>query len=156
MICLLAIAIGVSVRDARTRIIDNASCIFITVIGLAFQSLRALHPEAVLSVPGWGRFAERLNTPAFCILFSMLFLTCAVAIEFLYRRFTQQAGFGLGDVKYASAWAPLLGEWILPALCIALLAGALVAWSRHQETFAAGPWLSVGFYSVLLALMLAP
>ena len=96
-----------------------------------------------------------LSVPLACLAWAAALLVVGVGVELAFRSLRGRSGMGLGDVKYASAWAVTLGWLTLPAIAAACLLGAAWALVRRQRTFALGPWLSLAFALLLLATCLA-
>lgn len=162
MIVLVAIAVLVGLEDARNREIPNRLSGALALIGLLIQLFRLLlqanyvsvmrlaasldEPLVVpfdepLAVP-FVRFVRMLPSPVSCIG-SAVFTLCVLTVAELFVRAWRNApGLGFGDIKYVSAWATILGVWVLFILCVGCLAGMIWALIHRQATFALGPWLS--------------
>lgn len=151
MIILVAIAILVAVKDARNREIPNTLSGALALIGLLLQILRLFMQTSSCQFASLGplinslptmRFVHMLPSPASCLICAFVTLGTLTAFELLIRFWRHAPGFGFGDIKYLTAWATILGIWVLFVLCLGCLLGLLWALVTRQSTFALGPWLS--------------
>lgn len=73
-----------------------------------------------------------------------------------YRRWRGREGLGSGDAKLLAAAGAWCGPWTLPWILLIAAGSALLAafatgaWRRPAEPIPFGPWLALGFWSVLL------
>lgn len=153
MIALVAFAIAAGVADVKTQQIPNAICAALAVLGLSFQLWRIASCPCKACCPFESSLASALAPPAICLGFALLAVGAGCGAELAYRRRTGRRGMGLGDVKYLSAWATVLGPSVLVPLAIACLAGGLAARATGRRAFCLGPWASVACVSVVLALV---
>lgn len=151
LLVALAASLVASVRDATSRIIPNGSCLAVACAGLVLQAARTWAPAVVGSLPVEAALSSTLPEPASCVLAGACALVVGGACELLVRRALGRPGVGMGDVKFCAAWAFWLGWLVLPAICAACLAGAVVALVRGRRTFAMGPWLTAAFAAVCMA-----
>lgn len=154
MIVLVALAFLAGVADVRTQQIPNGICLGVTFTGIGLQLVRAVSRDLLPLLPVVDRtLASSLPAPAATLAFAMAFLLVAYAAERIHRSTTGRRGMGLGDVKYLSSWATVLGPLVLAPLALACLAGAVSAGARHRETFPLGPWASTAFVGTLVWLV---
>ena len=151
LLVALAASLFASVIDARSRIIPNGSCLAVACSGLALQVLRAWAPAVVPALPVEALLAPSLPGPPSCVLAGACVLVAGGACELLVRCVLGRQGVGMGDVKFCAAWACWLGWLVLPAICVACLAGAVFALARGCRAFAMGPWLTAAFAAACMA-----
>lgn len=158
MIALVAIAVFVAVRDARDRVIPNRLSGALAALGVALQAGRLLAPapppEALARLPA-ARLAAALPPPATCLAAALALLALLVSAELACRRARGRPGMGLGDAKYVSAWACVVGPWAVAVLAVACWLGLAVALARGERDFALGPWLSLAGVAACCLLALA-
>lgn len=145
---MVGIALFASVRDAREGIIPNTSCIILAACGVCLQIVRMAAPS-LLECTLWALVAPELDGAAASLIEAALLLLGGTAAELCWRRHHRPA-LGLGDVKYAAAWTAIIGSWILPAVAVAALAGAVVSLARGRSHFPFGPYLSFACMGALL------
>lgn len=159
---LIVLALAVGVIDAQKRIIPNWACLCVAAIGIVLQLIRltpAVSPSiytALAVLPLTYHVSTSLPSALSCLVLALALLFVGTQLELLVRKIRGESGMGLGDVKYIAAWACVIGWYVLPALAIACLFGAVSALCVHERTFALGPWLSLAFVAVLLILLFFP
>ena len=119
----------VTASDLRTRLIPDSALLAAGAVALLTLAIAApsVLPERVAAAVGAGGFL----------------LAAALA---------RPDGMGLGDVKLAAVLGLYLGRAVVPALLIALAAGALCGvalvaargWSAREETIPFAPFLATG------------
>lgn len=141
---IVALLVGLSawagVVDGQSRRIPNTCCGCVAACGLALQLARM----------GSGAF-PLLGEPLTCVCVAVVVAFLGTGVELAYRWARGHAGLGFGDIKYVSAWAVTLGWLVFPALAAACLLGAIWGLATRQRTFALGPWLSLAFAGVVVA-----
>lgn len=95
-------------------------------------------------------------TPLGGLAGAMLGFAGTALIAEAYRRWRKREGLGLGDAKLLAAAGAWCGPRPLPSILLIGAASALLAafttgaWRRPAEPIPLGPWLALGFWSVLL------
>lgn len=140
MILAVALAIAVGMRDARDRTIPNKLSALLAALGAAFQLARV--GGLLGGLPWEAAVAAREPSPAVCAACATAVLVCGAGIELAHRARAGEAGMGMGDVKYLSAWVLVAGPAAVACFSAACLLGALCAVARHERDFALGPWIS--------------
>lgn len=146
----LAASVWASVVDARERRIPNVACAVVAACGVLLQVGRLCAPDVVAALPLTPFVADALPAPLACLMWGAGGLVAGVCSEWWRRARTGRPGMGLGDVKLIAAWTLTLGWLMLGALVAACLLGALWAVVRGAQTFAMGPWLTLGCVAVLV------
>lgn len=162
-VALVCLALLAAYIDIQTRTIPNWLCACVAICGVALQAARLC---VILAPELYARFAQlplmyhislELPNPWVCLVCAAIVLIAGFLLEMLVRAVTGRIGMGLGDVKYLSAWATVLGWYVLPALMLACILGGSYVLAQRQRTFAFAPWLSLAFLAMLLFLLfLAP
>ena len=150
MILPVVIATLVALSDHRNRTIPNKLSAAMACVALAVQAMRVWAPEAIARMPLTRAVAVGLAPAGACVACAAVCLVALSGVEFVRRAATGVVGMGMGDVKYLSAWAVLLGPAVLPAAAMAMAAGGLVALARGERDFALGPWVSACCLAALL------
>jgi leader peptidase (prepilin peptidase)/N-methyltransferase len=132
----VSMLLAITLTDLERRIIPNRILVVATLAGLAIVIATdpASLPERVAAGAGAGG----------------IFFLAALAYP---------GGMGLGDVKLAASMGVFLGVEVVPALLVALLAGAVVGLAliaRHgaaarKQAIPFGPFLALGGVTGLLA-----
>jgi leader peptidase (prepilin peptidase)/N-methyltransferase len=133
---LCAVLVVVTVTDLERRVIPNKVLLGGAAIGLAIAAATdpSSLPERGLAAAGAGGFL--------------------LAVALAYPR-----GMGMGDVKLAAVMGLFLGRAVVPALAVAVIAGALVGLvllaregsSARKRAVPFGPFLALGGVVGLLA-----
>jgi leader peptidase (prepilin peptidase)/N-methyltransferase len=129
--------VAIAATDLATRRIPNVLVLALALIGVV--------PRLVAERSA---LMESLVTGA---------VVCGIALVFAYAA---KGGFGLGDVKLASALGLLLGETVAGALFIGTVLGALAGLliiarlgaAGRRTTLAYGPYLAVGGAAAIIFL----
>lgn len=95
-------------------------------------------------------------SPLAALAGALLGLGGLATIAELYRRLRGREGLGMGDAKLMAAAGAWLGPGPLPQVLLVGALGALAAaiatgaWRRPTEPVPFGPWLALGFWTVLV------
>jgi leader peptidase (prepilin peptidase)/N-methyltransferase len=135
-LCFCAVLVVVTLTDLEQRIIPNAVLLGAAAVGIALAAGTDASslPERGIAAVGAGGFL--------------------LAVALAYPR-----GMGMGDVKLAAVMGLYLGRAVVPALAVAVLAGALVGLalmardgaSARKRAVPFGPFLALGGVVGLLA-----
>lgn len=155
MILPVAIATLAALSDHRNRTIPNKLSAAMACVALAVQAMRVWVPEAIARMPLTRAVVAGLAPAGACVACAAACLVTLAGVELVRRAATGVAGMGMGDVKYVSAWAVLLGPAVLPAAVVAMAAGGMAALARGERDFALGPWLSACCLAALLGIAIA-
>ncbi len=135
-LCFCALLVVITLTDLERRIIPNAVLLGGAVLGVAIAAATdpSSLPERAIAAAGAGGFL--------------------LVVALAYPR-----GMGMGDVKLAAVMGLYLGRAVVPALAVAVAAGALVGLvllaregsSARKRAVPFGPFLALGGVVGLLA-----
>ncbi len=133
------VLLAAALVDRRTLLLPDLLTLPLIAAGLAAAGLRLAPASPLGSLAG-----------------ALLGLGGTALLAEAYRRLRGREGLGVGDAKLLAAAGAWLGPGSLPLVVLigaaAALAAALLtgAHRRPQEPVPFGPWLALGFWSVLL------